>query len=316
MSSEIIEREFESITRRTRRWVGGSTVVHLLLLLLFAYHQSAATATTGLTEITWVEKASPAPPEVTAPPVAREETKKSPIQRVLRRLSRTKPAKKFKRELTRSTVEPTPQSPRAVEDVLTRKLDSSKQTNGASKTSIASMVPPPKIGKPTPVGVPDTPKKASERTDLTRDANPTKGTPSELSRIPTPTRKRSAVATVPTVDKARRASPETAPSDAVRYLAGAKLAGQVADRELVSYEKPVYPEWAKTDGIEGSVTLRFYVLSDGRVKDNIFVEKTSGFSDFDGNAVAALRTWRFEPLPGSGEQWGAITFHYRLSDVR
>jgi len=46
------------------------------------------------------------------------------------------------------------------------------------------------------------------------------------------------------------------------------------------------------------------------------VQKTSGFSDFDDNAVGALRSWRFEPLKGgaTGEQWGTITFHYRLSD--
>jgi len=314
MSSESTEREFESITRRTRKWIGGSTIVHLLLLLLLAYHQNTATATTGLTEITWVEKAPPAPPEVTAPPVAREEVKRSPIQRVLSKIRRSEPTKQFKRDLTRSTLEPTPQSPKAVEDVLTRKLESSEQQRGASKTSLSSMVPPPKIGKPVPAGAPDTPKQASTSTELTRDTKPTVGTPTELSRVPTASRKPKAIATVPTVDTARRATPETAPSDAVRYLAGAKLAGQVADRELKSYEKPVYPEWAKTDGIEGSVTLRFYVLPDGRVKDNIFVEKTSGFSDFDGNAVAALRVWRFEPLPGSGEQWGVITFHYRLTD--
>jgi TonB family protein len=94
------------------------------------------------------------------------------------------------------------------------------------------------------------------------------------------------------------------------------LAGQVADRELKDYQKPDYPEWAKRDGVEGAVTLRFYVLPDGRVKDNIFVEKTSGFGDFDNNAVNALRQWRFEPLAGAGEQWGVITFNFRLSDNR
>ena len=317
MSSESTEREFESITRRTRKWIGGSTIVHLLLLLLLLYHQNTATATTGLTEITWVENVPPpptAPQEITAPPVAREEVKRSPIQRVLSKIRRSEPTKQFKRDLTRSNLEPTPQSPKAVEDVLTRKLETSETTKGASATSMSSMLPPPKIGKPTPAAVPDAPKQASPRTDLTRDTKPVQGTPTELSRVQTPTKKPTAIATVPTTTSTRRATPETAPSDAVRYLAGAKLAGQVADRELVSYEKPIYPEWAKTDGIEGSVTLRFYVLSDGRVKDNIFVEKTSGFSDFDQNAVAALRTWRFAPLPGSGEQWGVITFHYRLTD--
>ena len=58
------------------------------------------------------------------------------------------------------------------------------------------------------------------------------------------------------------------------------------------------------------------MLADGRVKTNILVKRTSGFEDFDGNATAALRDWKFEPLPGgaTGEQWGEITFHYRLTE--
>ena len=62
--------------------------------------------------------------------------------------------------------------------------------------------------------------------------------------------------------------------------------------------------------------LGFSVLADGRVKPDIRVERGSGHADFDRNAVEALRDWRFEPLPAgrSGEQWGVITFHFRLRD--
>jgi TonB family protein len=68
--------------------------------------------------------------------------------------------------------------------------------------------------------------------------------------------------------------------------------------------------------VEGSVTIYFVVLPDGRVKENIMLQKTSGFSDFDDNALNALKMWRFKPLEGgaTGEQWGTITFHYRLTD--
>jgi TonB family protein len=80
---------------------------------------------------------------------------------------------------------------------------------------------------------------------------------------------------------------------------------------------PAYPEWAKHDAVEGAVTLYFVVRADGGVKENILVQKTAGFEDFDENARVALRAWRFKPLAAgqSGEQWGTITFRYRLRDA-
>jgi len=48
----------------------------------------------------------------------------------------------------------------------------------------------------------------------------------------------------------------------------------------------------------------------------VLVQKTAGFEDFDENARAALRAWRFEALRDgrSGDQWGTITFHYKIRD--
>lgn len=100
-------------------------------------------------------------------------------------------------------------------------------------------------------------------------------------------------------------------------MAGMTLKGPVADRPILSYSAPIYPEWAKREAVEASVQLYFEVLPGGQVKENILVEKTSGFEDFDQNAIRALRTWRFEELaPGTtGEQWGSITMKYRLDDA-
>ena len=80
---------------------------------------------------------------------------------------------------------------------------------------------------------------------------------------------------------------------------------------------PVYPDWAKREAVEGSVTLYFVVRPDGSVKENVLVQKTAGFEDFDESARTALRAWRFEPLHGgrTGEQWGTITFHFRLREA-
>ncbi|MBN1163649.1 MAG: TonB family protein [Candidatus Krumholzibacteriota bacterium] len=110
-----------------------------------------------------------------------------------------------------------------------------------------------------------------------------------------------------------REKSEKAPS---LTLPGISLAGPVADRALMDYGIPDYPEWAKRDGVEVSVMLHFVVLPDGRVKESIIVEKTSGFNDFDRNAVRALLAWRFESLGGgaTAEQWGRIEFNYKLSE--
>ncbi len=88
-------------------------------------------------------------------------------------------------------------------------------------------------------------------------------------------------------------------------------------RDVLDRTLPVYPEWAKQDGVEGVVTLYFVVRADGTVRENVLVQRTAGFEDFDENARVALRAWRFEPLRGgrTGEQWGTITFQFRLRDL-
>jgi TonB family protein len=116
------------------------------------------------------------------------------------------------------------------------------------------------------------------------------------------------------------AAPAVAPEGDMhvkRTLAGAQLAGPIADRAVLAHVTPEYPEWAKRDGVEATVTLYFVVRPDGSVKENILVQKTAGFGDFDDSARAALAAWRFAPLGSgrSGEQWGTITFHFRLKDV-
>jgi len=102
-----------------------------------------------------------------------------------------------------------------------------------------------------------------------------------------------------------------------RVAAGAMLSGPIANRPVIAYTRPVYPEWAKRDAVEGSVTLYFIVRPDGGVRENVLVQKTAGFEDFDENARTALKAWRFAPLPDgrTGEQWGTITFHYRLQEA-
>ena len=46
------------------------------------------------------------------------------------------------------------------------------------------------------------------------------------------------------------------------------LAGPISDRPVLSYVRPIYPEWAKRDAVEGSVTLYFVVGPDGSLGTN------------------------------------------------
>ncbi len=104
---------------------------------------------------------------------------------------------------------------------------------------------------------------------------------------------------------------------AQRTVAGASLLGPVADRPVLFHSLPIYPDWAKREAQEGSVTLYFVVRPNGTVREDIVVQRTAGFGDFDENARVALRTWRFKPLTGgrTGDQWGTITFQFRLREA-
>ena len=66
--------------------------------------------------------------------------------------------------------------------------------------------------------------------------------------------------------------------------------------------------------LKDTLTLYFVVRADGSIKENVLVQRTAGFEDFDESARVALRAWRFAPLTGgrTGEQWGTITFHFKI----
>jgi len=101
--------------------------------------------------------------------------------------------------------------------------------------------------------------------------------------------------------------PGTAPGDIL-------LEGPAAERPVVVSKLPQYPDWARKQAVEAVVTLHFSVLPDGRVREDVQVLKTGGFTEFDERAVAALREWRFVALADgdASGQWGTITFRFRL----
>ena len=316
MSETLLSGEMSILTKRTRQFVGVSIVVHLMLFCWLIIDRKFSPPAIGITEIVWVQPAAAVVPEETAPPVAKKTTELAPIQEVAAdRPSQVEPVQHFRRELKRGAVEPRPQKQNVTEDKLKRKLETLQRNAADSRTRVAAVTPPVKVGKPTLAGVGAEKPTVNDYSELTREDTP-RGKPIELTRVEG-TRAKPAVA-APVVPESRvtPAHAEITESTARRELAGAQLLGPVADRPVISYVTPEYPEWAKRDGLEGSVTLNFVVRPNGKVKENVLVEKTSGFQDFDQKALVALKSWRFEPLEGgaTGAQWGSITFHFELSN--
>ncbi len=84
----------------------------------------------------------------------------------------------------------------------------------------------------------------------------------------------------------------------------------VGFRKLLGGRMPVYPDG--TDK-EMPVLLQFTVLPDGSVTGIIPLKRSDELLERE--AVAALRTWRFDPLPTQYEQIpqiGKITFNFKV----
>lgn len=293
---------------RKKGWLGSLAIHGLLLLLLFMYPKLVSTDA-PLTEFTWLEESGITEKlvEVPVPPVesaaVQPEVKEQPTPQP------TSPAKFERTEAEEAVVEPKPQSLEARDDRMSERLAALRD----NRPSIA--VETPKSSSLLKAPATEVPTASANKEKLVRQSSAQKTTPSilrreqNLSRTPT-------LATVKPTTSVRQSAvvPPDADLTVRRNLAGAALAGPAADRPVRNYIMPAYPEWAKTEGVEGSVTLGFVVLPDGRVKSNVMVHRTSGYQDFDERAQAALRMWRFESLPAGSteEQWGTITMHFRL----
>jgi len=86
--------------------------------------------------------------------------------------------------------------------------------------------------------------------------------------------------------------------------------GGTGSRRLLSGRLPRYPEGTDKQML---VTLQFSVLPDGSVDAIIPTRKTDEL--LEGAAIAALQTWRFDPLPiqvDQKSQSGKVTFNFKL----
>ncbi len=109
----------------------------------------------------------------------------------------------------------------------------------------------------------------------------------------------------------------THPTTAANLKTGGKkgidIEGPLANRNVISYNIPKFPDWALKQGIpESSVSIRFWVSPDGKVLPNLRIERTSGFGRLDHLAMEALKKWRFAPIKTQEKEWGVITFRFLL----
>jgi len=92
-----------------------------------------------------------------------------------------------------------------------------------------------------------------------------------------------------------------------------RIFGPLQNRPILEKYLPKYPRWAEEQGLECNVSLHFFVLPNGIVKDNLYVEQSSGYSEMDNLAMKALRAFKFAPISSGEEQEGVIVFYFRLT---
>jgi TonB family protein len=282
--------------------MGVSLAAHLLILALLIILRPEAGGGQVLAEIEYIP-VSALVPRGAAEPVAAEDPPALKAAPVPERFRRAEPV---------ADVAPAPQSDFALADRMAARLETLR-----GRDVQAASVSAPVAARWPAAGPADTRPAAPAPVALARGVR--ESTPLPLTRGAAVQSTRLDPATIATNVRPSEPRPDAATSitGAARDLAGARLAGPVADRPIVAHVAPDYPDWAKREAIEGSVTLRFFVRPDGSIKENVLVQKTAGFEDFDQSAVAALRRWRFQALAAgrTGEQWGSITFHFRLRDA-
>jgi len=299
----------ELVRRRTRWTMTISFVVHALLFLWFTSFKTTTQDLPIVTEVVLLEPGDLNPTAAAAPAPAPERQ-----EQTVKGVSKPSNADAHFIRMERSgDVALDPQVSNTFQDQLNSRLAAIQQNSPLPVGTVTGSPTASLFGStPATVGTPGGSGTAPVK--LNRGGG-TGGPPLELSRGGTPGAPASLAPASIQAGKSEAAAPSK-PGDATaqRTIAGASLAGPIADRPVLFYTLPTYPDWAKKEAVEGSVTLYFVVRPDGTVKENILVQKTAGFGDFDDNARSALRAWRFEALKGgrTGEQWGTITFHFRL----
>jgi TonB family protein len=93
------------------------------------------------------------------------------------------------------------------------------------------------------------------------------------------------------------------------------ITGALANRKVLKKVIPPFPRWAKIQGVGATISLRFTVMENGTVKENVIIERTSGSLQWDQMVISSLKNWQFVALTKKGireDQTGVITFQFVL----
>jgi protein TonB len=103
----------------------------------------------------------------------------------------------------------------------------------------------------------------------------------------------------------------------ILLLLGGCMGSQNRPMQLLSGAGPVYPEEARAAGVQGDVVVRYGVSATGTVV-NARIESAQPPGVFDQAALAAVRSWRYNPQIRDGEPQAVenilSTVRFRLDD--
>lgn len=96
------------------------------------------------------------------------------------------------------------------------------------------------------------------------------------------------------------------------------IEGALAARTVLRQVDPIYPDWARKQGIEATVRFQLTVLPNGLLKESdIQLDQTCGYPELDRAVYDALIQWEFQPLASDApqvDQSGTITFSFSLKN--
>ena len=90
------------------------------------------------------------------------------------------------------------------------------------------------------------------------------------------------------------AAPSSAPVGNVPAASSKPKTGIIIPPKILDRLEPSYPSDARSQGIEGSVSIKIGISESGSPSD-CYVVRSSGNSSLDNAALAAVRRWRFVP---------------------
>jgi TonB family protein len=320
-----VHDEFVAMRARFRRALLVSLGLHAVLAASLALVEGARPRVPDIIEVTWLEPAAtvvaPALVPASAPvparkPEAAPAPEPEPQAARPRRQHAPVPATAGQRDAARERPGPSASqlalataAPVAPPSTTTRAALAAAPDAGAGLARAAAATMMPMAARGRPATLVRGPESAGEALALTRGPATAGGSQAVLAAAVLPA--------AAGADGEAGGNGRAAADRAAEARAGAGdilLEGPAAGRAVLQRALPAYPAWAQRQAVEAVVRLRFIVLPDGRVREDVVVERTGGFRDFDESAVAALNGWRFAPLAGgeAAGQWGTITFRFRL----